>query len=123
MCSLAGHCLCSIEGRKLRRLRDSLYELLKEVSPSESEERSLARDGYLVVRLRAISEQHFFGDDSDSDGALEEENRWWHLSKLMFSPYLPVFADMTTPAFDEEDPVPLDEEVVLQALVFFGMGY
>ena len=118
VCSLAGHCLCSIEGRKLRRLRESLYELLKEVSPSESEERSLARDGYLVVRLRAISEQHFFGDDSDSDGALEEENRWWHLSKLMLSPYLPVFADMTTPAFDEEDPVPLDEEVVLQALVF-----
>ena len=118
VCSKAGHCLCSPEGRQLLRLKDSLYDLLKECCPAETAERALAREGYLVLRLRSMPEQPFFGDDSDGDEALEEDNRWWHLSKLMLTPYLPVFTDMVTPAFTEGDPVPLDEEIALQAGLF-----
>ena len=56
-CHMAGHCLCSEEGRVLYRLRNSILRWMKFLTPRGSPERELLADGHYVFGLRAERKQ------------------------------------------------------------------
>ena len=115
-CCKAGHCLCSPEGRRLKRMTDRFYAIVKEFCPADSKERELARDGFIVVRLCQQPVHRLFDDSEEEDP--EDENRWWHIAKLMLKPYLPIVVDMRALDFAEDELVPLDAELRMQACFF-----
>ena len=118
-CHMAGHCLCSEEGRVLYRLRNSILRWMKFLTPRGSPERELLADGHYVFVLRAERKQPFFDaffddEEGSSDVFNEDTYTFWHVSFVNFSPYTPVFQSLVCPALEAGEPLP-DHEIEVKA--------
>ena len=65
-----------------------------------------------MVRLRSIVTDPFFGDLADGDE--DEDNMWWHIFGQLLSPWTPGFHIMHPVDYEEGQPIPLNEEILLQ---------
>jgi hypothetical protein len=97
-CHVAGHCLCTPQGKLLKRFRDSVHKLIKRVYTTISGSRVQLEEGFVVLRLRGVPRGAMLGDnydaDSDESALCEDEYTFSHISDLLLSPYLPTFNPM-----------------------------
>ena len=120
MCFRAGHCVqCTLQGRRLRAFRNAVLRQMKMFAPRESREREWLRTGFIVLRLRGRPRQTFFGGASgaaadSSDEGLEDLFKFWHVSSLLLSPYIPVFMEMHCKDADEPMAFPMDADIELE---------
>eukprot|EP00971_Amphidinium_carterae_P348166 6490358-Amphidinium_carterae.1 len=85
-CQPFGVCLCSVEGQKLKKARNRLLQLMKEVFKSKHAKLMLS-EGKMVAR---ISLSTLYGVVVPvRDGP--KKQYWLHVGSMMWSPYKPTF--------------------------------
>lgn len=118
MCFLAGRCLCSAEGRKLKRFRNKFMENHKLLTMRGTPERQMLTDAFLVWRLRGVPREPLLeglltGEGSGSESIDEDTYLFWHMPMVLLNPYLPVFHTLECESVDRgEKPAPHAELAV-----------
>ena len=84
-CYFAGVCLCSVEGKQLKRMANKFLSYVKKVCPPGSQKRVELRDGHFVVRL--IGRPTSYEDCIVADIVDE----WCHIGFMSLSPFRPTF--------------------------------
>lgn len=88
-CRLAGVCVCSAEGKMLKKFRNAFIAWMKTVFPPHMPQRAGLLQGRMVVRLRGMP------DMTDEDALLDEEaavhDVYLHVGMQYLSPYRPTF--------------------------------
>lgn len=86
VCFKEGRCLCSGEGKVLKRLRDAFLRAIKLAFPAKTDMRRLIVSGFVVVKLTGKPRE-------GSDAWVEEDNPvkelYFHIGKLRLSPFRP----------------------------------
>lgn len=88
-CLEAGVCLCSAEGRSLKRFCDAFKASMKKVFKASSDEKDLLVNASIVVRIVGS----WAVDDYEAMLQMEEAERtiYFHIGLMYFSPYRPTF--------------------------------
>lgn len=99
-CWLAGRCLCSPDGKKLRLVRNRLAIAWKKRCPAKSPDRTSAKEGFFVLRVWGGSRKPKWHASMPSASELVPSanagcEHWWHLGSLNLSPLRFTFLDMT----------------------------
>lgn len=101
-CLVAGMCLCSAEGRELRRFRNSCLRAMKAAFPAHSEARTGLLDGFVVVRFTNMPSETSLGPLVGD--AAQAKDLWLHVGLHYLCPYRPTFMLVTeAPGKAEED--------------------
>ena len=116
-CYDAGHCLCCVAGKRLKTFRTKLMTHIKGFCMKGTPENKLLKEDFLVVRFRGRPKRSFFGggEMGDSDEGLEDVYRFWHLSRKLDNPDIPVFMTMVCAEVEEEGRVDDNSIVNLKA--------
>ena len=114
-CHLSGgHCLCSPAGKELKKIRTNIENYMKYVMPADTPQRKDLADGYVVFLLTGRPVTSIFGDDANPDFS-EYVYHFWHVSDIIFSPYVPTFQAMICQALQDDPSLALDHELLLEA--------
>eukprot|EP00971_Amphidinium_carterae_P000180 3827-Amphidinium_carterae.3 len=84
-CHAFGRCLCSPEGLKLKRARNRLLKLMKEVFNTKRDKLFLSQ-GHVVVRLSHAGDLML-----GAGGKRMQRHFFWHVGHMLWSPYKPTF--------------------------------
>lgn len=87
-CWTAGVCLCGGAGAALKRRRNRLVRFLAQTFRRGHPRRLDLQNGSFLVRLLFIAQ----GDPPNEQAA--HSQIFWHISYMMFSPYLPIYQGM-----------------------------
>lgn len=91
-CYKAGRCLCTNEGKELRRLRNNFLKALKKACPPNSAERKALASGDIVARL---SEGPWSAAaDAVAQVAGPTKDIFLHVGLMYFNPFRPTFLEM-----------------------------
>lgn len=102
LCYKAGVCLLhSVEGRRLRSVRNRLVRELLLRCPRGSREFSMLLDGFIVLRWVGKPKVSLFGGEFEGSDDPELVTKYWHLSFFLQRPITPVFMDMQSDETDE----------------------
>lgn len=102
LCYKAGVCLLhSVEGRRLRSVRNRLVRELLLRCPRGSREFSMLLDGFIVLRWVGKPRVGFFGGEFEGSDDPELVTKYWHVSFFLQCPITPVFMDMQSDETDE----------------------
>lgn len=86
-CFNAGRCLCTSEGKRLRRLRNAVLQAMKKTFPPNSEKRSQLLAGEIIMQLTGTTKV----DDSDALLDMDDpvKKLIFHVGMLSLKPYQP----------------------------------
>lgn len=110
-CASVGFCVCTDAGKELLRFRSSFLKVIKVGLKPGSNARRLAAGAALVCRFRCAPR----GDNDDPPLPLAD--LFFHLSFMLWNPYVPVFQLMETCPDPGEAP---GDRLYLKALSVFG---
>jgi hypothetical protein len=119
-CFIAGHCLCSYEGKKLHRFRNSIFKNLKFCYPQSSyDEFKPLADGFVVLVLKGVPRESMFADlvglESDSSDVCEDEYRFLSVASLLQNPYVPTYLPLQCLDLEFRSSLPEDIELTVKA--------
>lgn len=93
-CLGAGRCLCTAEGRRLRRFRVAFYQALAVAWKRGSKTRELTSEGQVFLHFRSapgMAKHGLAAKEVDWSGAADV---WVHIGLMYWSPVRPTFAQM-----------------------------
>ena len=113
LCYLAGHCLCTEDGKRLKKFRNNVLATLKMLTHKDTQDmRALLDDGFLVVLFVGRPAESMFGGPPD---AAEFVHTFYHISDMLYSPYVPTFMSMKCQSLEEDPYTNLNGEIELEA--------
>ena len=118
-CFLAGHCLCTMSGRRLLTFRNKFIATQKLLTMRGTAERELLKEGFLVWVLRGEPVDSIFGgmavaDDASADSIDESTYIVWHMPLVLLSPYVPVFHSLRCRKLDDGEGLVPGEELAVE---------